>query len=155
MSVIWTDHTFTLISANTFSIRWFTSKCESKLCGHATLATTAVLYNVIGNMIFKLYKIMTSLYHFIWILQLLADLGNAVTDHLPCFEFFVNRQPKCWIGFQNKTQWNIENRETRWKIFNGFSPEHYWSSGKAIDNSMFNSASIIFYWPLQNEDNKK
>lgn len=33
---------------DTFSLRWFTPKTEVRLCGHATLATAAVLFDVIG-----------------------------------------------------------------------------------------------------------
>jgi PhzF family phenazine biosynthesis protein len=35
--------------SNKFSLRWFTPKVEVPLCGHATLATSAVLFNEIGN----------------------------------------------------------------------------------------------------------
>ena len=31
-----------------FSLRWFTPKVEVRLCGHATLATAAVLFNMVG-----------------------------------------------------------------------------------------------------------
>jgi PhzF family phenazine biosynthesis protein len=34
--------------AELFSLRWFTPKCEVDLCGHATIATSEVLFNVIG-----------------------------------------------------------------------------------------------------------
>jgi PhzF family phenazine biosynthesis protein len=34
--------------SNKFSLRWFTPKLEVPLCGHATLATSAVLFNEIG-----------------------------------------------------------------------------------------------------------
>lgn len=34
---------------NFFQIRWFTPTNEVNLCGHATLATAAVLYNELGN----------------------------------------------------------------------------------------------------------
>nr|XP_022316162.1 phenazine biosynthesis-like domain-containing protein [Crassostrea virginica] len=34
---------------NCFHIRWFTPTNEVNLCGHATLATAAVLYNELGN----------------------------------------------------------------------------------------------------------
>jgi len=33
---------------NRFHIRWFTPKAEVKLCGHATLATAYVLFNILG-----------------------------------------------------------------------------------------------------------
>ena len=33
---------------NSFHIRWFTPKTEVKLCGHATLATAYVLFNILG-----------------------------------------------------------------------------------------------------------
>jgi len=32
-----------------FGLRWFTPKCEVPLCGHATLASAAVLFNSLGN----------------------------------------------------------------------------------------------------------
>lgn len=32
-----------------FSLRWFTPKTEVPLCGHATLATSHVLFNEVGN----------------------------------------------------------------------------------------------------------
>ena len=32
-----------------FGLRWFTPKCEVALCGHATLASAAVLFNSIGE----------------------------------------------------------------------------------------------------------
>ncbi|CAH3196647.1 unnamed protein product [Porites evermanni] len=32
-----------------FGLRWFTPTCEVPLCGHATLASAAVLFNVLGN----------------------------------------------------------------------------------------------------------
>ena len=32
-----------------FSLRWFTPTCEVNLCGHATLATSAVLFHKLGN----------------------------------------------------------------------------------------------------------
>jgi len=35
-------------SADTFRLRWFTPTTEVPLCGHATLATAAVLFDVIG-----------------------------------------------------------------------------------------------------------
>lgn len=35
--------------SSTFSLRWFTPKTEVPLCGHATLATSHVLFNEIGN----------------------------------------------------------------------------------------------------------
>lgn len=34
---------------NCFELRWFTPKCEVPLCGHATLASAAVLFSVVGN----------------------------------------------------------------------------------------------------------
>ena len=39
----------TLGSAFVFDLRWFTPTCEVPLCGHATLATAAVLFNVYDN----------------------------------------------------------------------------------------------------------
>ncbi|KJH45076.1 phenazine biosynthesis protein, PhzF family [Dictyocaulus viviparus] len=36
-------------SANKFTLRWFTPSTEVNLCGHATLATSHVLINEIGN----------------------------------------------------------------------------------------------------------
>ena len=36
-------------SANRFGLRWFTPKCEVALCGHATLASAAVLFHVCKN----------------------------------------------------------------------------------------------------------
>ncbi|CAD6193586.1 unnamed protein product [Caenorhabditis auriculariae] len=35
--------------ANRFSLRWFTPKMEVPLCGHATMATSYVLFNEVGN----------------------------------------------------------------------------------------------------------
>ncbi|XP_048248434.1 phenazine biosynthesis-like domain-containing protein 1 [Haliotis rufescens] len=35
--------------SNTFGLRWFTTKEEVKLCGHATLASTAVLFGKLDN----------------------------------------------------------------------------------------------------------
>ncbi|KAK6171326.1 hypothetical protein SNE40_019540 [Patella caerulea] len=35
--------------SNTFGLRWFTPKEEIKLCGHATLATAAILFDKFGN----------------------------------------------------------------------------------------------------------
>jgi PhzF family phenazine biosynthesis protein len=35
-------------SGDTFSLRWFTPQTEVPLCGHATLATAAVLFDIIG-----------------------------------------------------------------------------------------------------------
>ena len=32
-----------------FGLRWFTPKCEVPLCGHATLASAAVLFNALGE----------------------------------------------------------------------------------------------------------
>lgn len=40
-------HTFQ--TGSSFSLRWFTPKTEVDLCGHATLATSHVLFNEIGN----------------------------------------------------------------------------------------------------------
>ncbi|XP_061175208.1 phenazine biosynthesis-like domain-containing protein [Saccostrea echinata] len=37
------------LKGNQFHIRWFTPTNEVNLCGHATLATAAVLYNELGN----------------------------------------------------------------------------------------------------------
>jgi PhzF family phenazine biosynthesis protein len=37
-----------ILESNKFSLRWFTPKVEVPLCGHATLATSAVLFNEIG-----------------------------------------------------------------------------------------------------------
>ena len=34
---------------NHFRLRWFTPQCEVALCGHATLASAAVLFNELGN----------------------------------------------------------------------------------------------------------
>ena len=33
-----------------FGLRWFTPQCEVPLCGHATLASAAVLFNSLGEM---------------------------------------------------------------------------------------------------------
>ena len=33
---------------NIFSLRWFTPKCEVDLCGHATIATSEILFNRLG-----------------------------------------------------------------------------------------------------------
>jgi PhzF family phenazine biosynthesis protein len=33
---------------NIFSLRWFTPECEVDLCGHATIATSEILFNVMG-----------------------------------------------------------------------------------------------------------
>ncbi|XP_055955154.1 phenazine biosynthesis-like domain-containing protein 1 [Patella vulgata] len=35
--------------SSTFGLRWFTPKKEIKLCGHATLATAAILFDKFGN----------------------------------------------------------------------------------------------------------
>ena len=32
-----------------FGLRWFTPQCEVPLCGHATLASAAVLFNSLGE----------------------------------------------------------------------------------------------------------
>ena len=32
-----------------FKLRWFTPQCEVSLCGHATLATAAAVFHVLGN----------------------------------------------------------------------------------------------------------
>ncbi|MBN1876789.1 MAG: PhzF family phenazine biosynthesis isomerase [Anaerolineae bacterium] len=42
------DVTMPWKAASMFSLRWFTPAVEVRLCGHATLATAAVLFNVIG-----------------------------------------------------------------------------------------------------------
>ncbi|CVK19011.1 PhzF family phenazine biosynthesis protein [Sporomusa sphaeroides] len=34
--------------ANRYSLRWFTPKCEVDLCGHATIATSKILFNRLG-----------------------------------------------------------------------------------------------------------
>ncbi|GMR47584.1 hypothetical protein PMAYCL1PPCAC_17779, partial [Pristionchus mayeri] len=39
----------TFQNGHSFSLRWFTPKTEVDLCGHATLATSHVLFNEIGN----------------------------------------------------------------------------------------------------------
>ena len=36
-------------TASVFSLKWFTPICEVNLCGHATLATAAVIFNVFKN----------------------------------------------------------------------------------------------------------
>ena len=36
-------------TSSTFTLKWFTPICEVNLCGHATLATAAVLYDIIHN----------------------------------------------------------------------------------------------------------
>lgn len=36
-----------------FGLRWFTPASEVLLCGHATLASAAVLFHKISNVIFK------------------------------------------------------------------------------------------------------
>jgi PhzF family phenazine biosynthesis protein len=36
------------VSGTEFSLRWFTPKVEVSLCGHATLASAAVLFDVVG-----------------------------------------------------------------------------------------------------------
>ena len=40
----------TFESGTKFSLRWFTPTCEVPLCGHATMATSAVLFNAVGNL---------------------------------------------------------------------------------------------------------
>ena len=40
---------FLVNAANGYELRWFTAKCELKLCGHATLASAHVLLNIRGN----------------------------------------------------------------------------------------------------------
>ena len=37
------------LSGTCFGLRWFTPKCEVPLCGHATLASAAVLFNALGE----------------------------------------------------------------------------------------------------------
>lgn len=37
-----------LNKTNLFSLRWFTPRCEVDLCGHATIATSEILFNNIG-----------------------------------------------------------------------------------------------------------
>ncbi|CAG5118115.1 unnamed protein product, partial [Candidula unifasciata] len=37
------------VTANSFGLRWFTPATEVDLCGHATLASAAVLFKVLGN----------------------------------------------------------------------------------------------------------
>jgi len=39
---------FFIKEKNRFHIRWFTPKAEVRLCGHATLATAYVLFNIMG-----------------------------------------------------------------------------------------------------------
>ena len=39
---------FFVPNANGFELRWFTPVCEVDLCGHATLATAHVLFNILG-----------------------------------------------------------------------------------------------------------
>ncbi|GMT23523.1 hypothetical protein PFISCL1PPCAC_14820, partial [Pristionchus fissidentatus] len=39
----------TFKTGRSFSLRWFTPKTEVDLCGHATLATSHVLFNEVGN----------------------------------------------------------------------------------------------------------
>ena len=36
-----------------FGLRWFTPTNEVVLCGHATMASAAVLFNVIGKLVFQ------------------------------------------------------------------------------------------------------
>ena len=36
-------------SSSDFNLKWFTPKCEVNLCGHATLATAAVIFQSLGN----------------------------------------------------------------------------------------------------------
>ena len=38
-----------LIAGSCFDLRWFTPTCEVSLCGHATLASAAVLFNSLGK----------------------------------------------------------------------------------------------------------
>ncbi|XP_041364217.1 phenazine biosynthesis-like domain-containing protein 1 [Gigantopelta aegis] len=40
---------FCHVVGDTFRLRWFTPVCEIKLCGHGTLATSAVLFDKLGN----------------------------------------------------------------------------------------------------------
>lgn len=42
------DTAFFVPKAEDFEIRWFTPAAEINLCGHATLATAFVLYNILG-----------------------------------------------------------------------------------------------------------
>ena len=37
------------IAGSCFGLRWFTPACEVPLCGHATLASAAVLFDSIGK----------------------------------------------------------------------------------------------------------
>lgn len=37
-----------MCQGNTFSLRWFTPKCEVDLCGHATIATSEILFSCLG-----------------------------------------------------------------------------------------------------------
>lgn len=50
LRVIKTKNYDGLFSGNFFQIRWFTPTNEVNLCGHATLATAAVLYNELGTL---------------------------------------------------------------------------------------------------------
>lgn len=43
---------FSSFKGSCFGLRWFTPASEVSLCGHATLASAAVLFNKISNMIF-------------------------------------------------------------------------------------------------------
>ena len=38
-----------------FGLRWFTPTCEVPLCGHATLASAAVLFNCLGERIYTVH----------------------------------------------------------------------------------------------------
>lgn len=48
-----------------FGLRWFTPASEVLLCGHATLASAAVLFHKISNVIFKkwIYHLANSIYY--------------------------------------------------------------------------------------------
>ena len=43
------DDTWKFETGSEFSLRWFTPTCEVNLCGHATLATAAVLFHKLHN----------------------------------------------------------------------------------------------------------
>jgi PhzF family phenazine biosynthesis protein len=42
-------HKSGIINSDRFAIRWFTPACEMSLCGHGTLATAKVLYDIFEN----------------------------------------------------------------------------------------------------------
>lgn len=93
---------FSSFKGSCFGLRWFTPASEVSLCGHATLASAAVLFNKISNMIF-FYEPITEQVFFFFFKSSLFVMNQShwyqdITESYSCHSGRWNRYsfPKLW-----------------------------------------------------------